>query len=94
MLVTCCLREQKYYFRKNIQWAKNIFRLLVTTVGKEDDLGVHHEDVEGGGLSRVLQHARVSVHRHLAQQPATPMCISLFKSKHNQCFVGILCIVK
>ena len=52
MLVTCCLREQKYYFRKNIQWAKNIFHLLVT-VAEDDDLGMHREDVEGGVLSRV-----------------------------------------
>ena len=40
MLVCIWPAGKKYYFHKNIQWAKNIFRLLVTTVGKEDDLGM------------------------------------------------------
>ena len=43
VLVKSGLWEQKYQFRKNIHWAKNIFCLLVKTVGEED--------VESGGLS-------------------------------------------
>ena len=44
-----------------------------------DDGAALEEERGGGGVVQVghLQHGRVSIRRHLAQQPASPMFISL-----------------
>ena len=44
-----------------------------------DDGAALEEERGGGGLVQAghLQHGRVSIRRHLAQQPASPMFISL-----------------